>query len=208
MKSLWHNSLEGFRARLASAEPAPGGGSAAAVSAALGVGLLIMAAEISRKKKGTDPAITEALPELQSLLETLSYHADRDIAAYEAYVAARKMPKDTQTEMAERDKALVEALQAATEAPKESAEAALSALRLAKQFALIIPVHILSDVLAGAELISGGLVASLAMLQTNIRIMKDADDKARYKETKQAIEKETFDLLAEIRKEINARLEA
>ena len=50
-ETLWGAGLAEFRDATASAEPTPGGGSVAGVSATLGLGLVIMALEISAKRK-------------------------------------------------------------------------------------------------------------------------------------------------------------
>jgi formiminotetrahydrofolate cyclodeaminase len=60
--TLWDLRLNDFREATASGQPTPGGGSVAGVSATLGLGLVIMALEISSKRKDAiQPEETQAL---------------------------------------------------------------------------------------------------------------------------------------------------
>lgn len=170
--SIWNEELRTFRDRVASADPAPGGGSAAMVGAALGCGLVIMAVEISAAKN-SGPELDRALLDLKKLLLKISAHADLDISAYEGYVAARRMPKSTLEEESARSAALNSALQAAAEAPVLALEDCLLALEAAERIRPLVSAGVLSDVGAGAALLFGGIEAALFTLDSNIRLMKD-----------------------------------
>ncbi|MBI4266706.1 MAG: cyclodeaminase/cyclohydrolase family protein [Acidobacteria bacterium] len=82
---------------LAASEPAPGGGSAAALAGAVGVSLLIMVAGLQKTKSGTPEEaadLTEASARLRPLREALTALVDQDSDAYAAVVAARRLPRD------------------------------------------------------------------------------------------------------------------
>ncbi len=121
-ESLWTAGLAEFRDATASAEPTPGGGSVASVSATLGLGLVIMALEISAKRKDAVRAdeATALIAEARGLMERLSGDADADVRAFRAYMAALKLPKLTDEEKERRKKALAAASRGATEAPLEA----------------------------------------------------------------------------------------
>lgn len=178
--SIWQENLGEFRDRLASPSPAPGGGAGAMVGAVLGAGLLIMAAEIAFAREGASPSLKKSVAELRDILDRLSAHADEDIAVYESYVYARKLPRGTEEEKEIRSAALMEALSRAADAPAAAIKDALLALAVAEELAVIVPPGVLSDIGAGAALLFGGVQASLFTLDSNIRLMKDPAKKHEF----------------------------
>jgi formiminotetrahydrofolate cyclodeaminase len=118
-ETLWSANLAEFREAAASAEPTPGGGSVAGVSATLGLGLVIMALEISsRRKDAVRPEDALGVIETaRTLMGALSGDADEDIRAFRAYMAALKLPKLSDDERARRKEALQAASHRATKAP-------------------------------------------------------------------------------------------
>src|SRR5205809_5611879 len=78
---------------LASTAAVPGGGSAAALAAAMGAALVSMVAKLSAKKARTDEiraALTGLVPELDQLAERLLELSQDDIDAYRAVIDGRK----------------------------------------------------------------------------------------------------------------------
>jgi formiminotetrahydrofolate cyclodeaminase len=130
--------LEDFIERLASAEPVPGGGSASAVAAALGAGLVAMVAALSagRPKYAEHEAVHAAAGargrELADRFLTL---ADRDAEAYAEFAAALKLPKGTPDEQAARSTALKAAARIAAEVPLTCVEACRELVAAAEQLA-------------------------------------------------------------------------
>src|SRR4051812_21894107 len=104
--TLWNQSLSTFRDAIASTEPTPGGGSVSMVSATFGLGLVIMALEITAKKPeaGGESALEELIEESRELLDELSAHADEDVTVFQAYMAAFRLPKATEEEKTARKK--------------------------------------------------------------------------------------------------------
>lgn len=106
-----------FLDSVASSAPAPGGGSAAAWSGALGCALGAMVCELSigRKKYAEFEAeLVAARDVLNSLRAELSLAVDSDAAAYDAVSDAYKAPKD---DMDARSQLIQKALIAAANSP-------------------------------------------------------------------------------------------
>jgi formiminotetrahydrofolate cyclodeaminase len=113
---------------LASAAPVPGGGSASAVAASLGAGLVAMVASLSegRPKYAAHAGLHRHSQEVGSRLSGRFLNlADEDADAYADFAAAMKLPKETDEEKATRRAALSIAARRAAEVPLLTVEACL-----------------------------------------------------------------------------------
>jgi len=111
-----------FEDKLASSEPVPGGGSASAIAASMAASLRAMVSRLSTDRpKYADYAATHAraLEVGDSARARLLVLADDDARAYGAYQAARKMPRETESEQQAREHASQTAARGASEAPLE-----------------------------------------------------------------------------------------
>jgi len=127
-------SIDDLLDAIASPSPTPGGGTVSAICAALSVALSRMVANLARGKEGYE----SAQGELASLEERASRLQDRlrelaaeDAAAYDAVVAAMRMPRTTDEERARRVEAMQAAYRKAAEVPLETVERSLEALEIA-----------------------------------------------------------------------------
>lgn len=119
-------TLDGFVDLLASATPAPGGGSASAIAASLGASLVAMVGRLSEgREKYAAHAATHAwaIAAATELADRLLRLADEDAAAYDAFAAAMKLPRETDDEKAARTAAIRRAAVVASEVPLRTVEA-------------------------------------------------------------------------------------
>jgi formiminotetrahydrofolate cyclodeaminase len=123
---------------LASGEPVPGGGAAAAIAGSLGAALVAMVANLSegRPRYAEHAALhARAIPAAQELADRLLTLADEDAEAFAGYGAAMKLPRGTDEERAIRAAAIQEAALAATLSPLRTVEASLEVVALAEELA-------------------------------------------------------------------------
>lgn len=121
-------SLDAFTQRLASAEPVPGGGSASAVAASLGAGLVAMVARLSTgrpKYAEHEDLLAWAIETGEWLRTRFLALADEDAASYAAFSAAMKLPRTTDEEIAARKAAMSDAARVAAEIPLACVEECL-----------------------------------------------------------------------------------
>ncbi|HHV78249.1 MAG TPA: cyclodeaminase/cyclohydrolase family protein [Firmicutes bacterium] len=114
--------LGDFLEQLASASPVPGGGAASALAGAAAAALVSMVANLTlgRKKFETHKVVMEeVLARSETLRRELLKLADRDMAAFQAVMAAYRMPKDTAAERAQRDERIQACLKEAATVPAE-----------------------------------------------------------------------------------------
>ena len=130
---LVDQQIGGFIDLLASDAPAPGGGSTAALSAAMGVALTQMVAglTVGRPKYAEHEDLAlRIITDAVKLRKQLTDAIDKDTEAYNAVNAVFSMPKSTDGEKAARKDAMQNALRAATLVPLDVMELTLSALEL------------------------------------------------------------------------------
>jgi glutamate formiminotransferase/formiminotetrahydrofolate cyclodeaminase len=115
-------SVRGFVELLGSRTPAPGGGSAAALVAAMGAALGAMVGWMTygkRKFEDKDAVMRRLIPPLDEAMKALLPLVDRDTRAFDAYLAAVGMPKGTAEEKDARQRAMQEGLKSAVQVPLE-----------------------------------------------------------------------------------------
>ncbi len=130
---LTDKPVTNFLDELASNAPAPGGGSVASLSGALGAALVSMVCNLTLGKKGYEDVqddIQELLAQSEALRKELTDLLEADVAAYTGYSIAAKMPRESDEQKAERVEAMQAALQVATDVPLRIAEAAVKVMDL------------------------------------------------------------------------------
>jgi formiminotetrahydrofolate cyclodeaminase len=100
---------------------------------------------------------------------------DRDSDAYDAVVAAFRLPKTSEDEKTERTARIQDALRSATEAPLEVMRACLDAIHLAETIAGLGNASAASDVEVGLELLGAGLRGAGVNVEINLTSLKDQD---------------------------------
>ena len=174
--------LERFVAALATEEPVPGGGSAAAVAGALGAALVVMVARLTRgRERYAEHEATAAEVELAAdrlRLELLEL-ADRDAAAYGRFVAARRLPRGSEAERERRRATMHEAAREAVRVPLRVAAATTAVLSLAHRLAEGSNPNAVSDVGAAALFAGAALRAAALNVRINLPALEKDDPLAR-----------------------------
>lgn len=175
---LTAHSVSDLLAAFRSAEPTPGGGSAAALAGAVGASLLAMVAGLPKPNTANDAdrhhlhSIGEQCTTLARRLEAL---IDRDSEAYELVVSAFRMPKATDEEKARRTAAIQDALRAATDAPLEVMRHCADGLRAAPVVSALGNPNAASDVAVAIGMLRAGLRGAEENVAINLGSVKDAE---------------------------------
>jgi formiminotetrahydrofolate cyclodeaminase len=173
---LAEQSLTEVLDAFASSAPTPGGGSAAALAGALGASLLAMVAALPKTKtnapeeRASLDAARATLLELRGRLIDL---IDRDAAAYDAVVAAYRLPKATDDEKARRRTAIQDALKLASEVPLETCLAVNEVLREGATVADAGNPSARTDVAVAFQFLTTASQGALFNIEANIGSVND-----------------------------------
>ncbi len=155
----------------------PGGGSVSAFAGALAASLGQMVAGLSRKKKsqgGFVDQLSVALDEMRKTAEELAEAIDRDAVAYDAVMAAFKLPQGNAQETRQRDEAIQKATKGAAEVPLEVAERTVALFERLGQLESIVAASMRSDLQVARLMAGAGARGALANVEVNLDGLKDA----------------------------------
>ena len=187
---LTERSVSDLLAAFRSSDPTPGGGSAAALSGAVGASLLAMVAGLARPQADSDDDVArlqQAGTRCVDLALQLERLIDRDAEAYDLVVGAYRLPKATDEEKAARTAAIQAALKAATEAPLEVMRLCREALTLAPVVGSLGNANASSDVKVAGGLLRAGLDGARENVDINLGSVKDVSYVQRVRDESMAL---------------------
>ena len=169
-------SITEFLAELSSRSPTPGGGSAAALSGAIGASLVCMVCNLTvgkEKYKAVEAEMQDILGKAERLRDALLGQIPADIAAYNGVAAASKLPRNTDEEKAARTAALQQALKNATQPPLEIARLCAQVMELCRPVGEKGNVSAVSDAGVGIAVAEAGLRSAALNVKINLGLIKD-----------------------------------
>lgn len=183
--SVWTQRLAEFRAATAARQPTPGCGAAAAVTADIGLALVLKGLRIS-EAHGSDPVRHELLQAAEALLGRPGAFADDDMQAFDDYLSAARHGEVEDKQAAARQACAV---------PLALAHCCLEALELAVDAWPRTDPIVQSDVQAGAVLIHAGLSAALINVDADMASLDDAAAQDQVGRTRRRLQSEGDALL-------------
>ena len=167
-----------FAALLASGSPVPGGGGAAALTAALGTALGSMVGALTMGKKSYAPVeeeIEAAMTTLEALRLQLLDMVQKDAEGFEPLAAAYRLPKDAP----DRDAVLEAATLRACQAPVEMMELCCRAMDQVAVMAEKGSRLAVSDAGCGVALLKAGLDAAALNVYINTKSLRNREEAER-----------------------------
>jgi len=170
----WRTAGRVLGEALSNTDATPGGGSAAAVSGAMGCGLGQMALGITLKSKKLDaakrPELERAHAALGELRARFDVLAGDDAEAFDRFMAAMSLPKDDPG----RAVKMQDALKHAAEVPLKTAQAAAGALAVARAAAPLAGAAVVSDMNCAMHLLKAAALCAAENVRINLGGIKDA----------------------------------
>ena len=206
---MYQDNLKKYLDDLASKKPAPGGGSAAALTAATGAALISMVANFTigkEKYKTAEEQIKEALSSSEAIREKLMSLVDEDVAAYKKVSQAYNLPKDSPEDKRKRQQAIQEGLKEALASPLEVCKCCHQAVKLCPIIAEKGNVNLISDVGVAVALLESGFESALLNVEINLKNIKDEQFILGIREILEPMEKEVDAISQEVTSEVKKNL--
>ncbi len=165
-----------FLDELAAATPTPGGGSAAAHAGAMGAALVAMVARLTIGKKkysSVEAQMNEILIQAERLRLELTAAEGEDSAAFEAVMAAFKLPKDTPEQEKNRAEAIENATLLASQVPLKVANKSVSVMALAERVVALGNLNAISDGASAAAMARAAVTSAGYNVRINLNGLAD-----------------------------------
>ena len=175
---LMKKTVNAFLDELASSSPAPGGGSVAALSGALGAALTTMVCNLTLGKKkyaDVEEEISGVKSQAEKLLAMFVDLVDRDTLAFNKVMEAFGLPKDGEAQQALRLAAIQAATKEATLVPLEVMKHCIDAMALAQQVASSGNLNSVSDAGVSAQMLNAACEGAALNVKINLASLADSD---------------------------------
>ena len=189
-------TVSDFIDETSSESPAPGGGSVAAVCGSLGAALCAMVGNLTVGKKKMESvwdACDKASARAQQLKDAFLQDIDRDTDAFNAFMAAMRLPSGSEAEKATRRQAIIEATKGAILVPFSVLERTPAVIEVAAEMLEKGNPNAASDAATAAACACACAEGALYNVLVN---MKDFDGDPAWA---QDLRKKSLDLIDEVR---------
>jgi glutamate formiminotransferase/formiminotetrahydrofolate cyclodeaminase len=169
-----------FLEDLASEQPTPGGGSAAAYTAAEAAALVAMVGRVTIGKKKyieVEDLMKQVVEEVDRLRAQLTMCVKEDAEAFNGFLEAVRLPKDTDKEKADRIAAMESATINAARVPLRVAALANRVLEISLQAAENGNVNAISDAASAANLAIAAIRSAALNVKINLKSLVDSEVK-------------------------------
>jgi formiminotetrahydrofolate cyclodeaminase len=163
------NSIEKYIDDLSAKLPAPGGGSAAALTGAMGVSLIIMVLSYTigkEKYKEFEEELIKAQDEAKELKQKLSNLIDKDVEAYKKVALSFSSQDGTIKEKTLKDASIV---------PIEICNCCYESMRICRKIIDKSNKNLISDIAVAVEFLQAAYNSALFNIRTNLKDIKDKE---------------------------------
>lgn len=171
-------AIKEFIDLLASKEPAPGGGSAAALVGSIGVALSSMVANLTigkEKFKDKEKLMKEIVQKNEKLQKELLELIEKDAEAFNKVADALKLPKNNPEEKEKRKETLENALKEASLVPLEVMKKSLEALKILENTLGNSTPNAVSDIGVSALCLKSAIQSAWLNVKINLVSIRDKD---------------------------------
>ncbi|MGM9474093.1 cyclodeaminase/cyclohydrolase family protein [Pseudarthrobacter sp. YS3] len=183
-------TINDYLARLASREPTPGGGAAAALHAAQGAALVAMVARYTTGAKYEQHAepVARIISSADGLVAQALLLADADQHAFQGVIDAYKLPAGTDGLKAARTASIQDALVQAAKTPADLILVAGAVVDLATELFEVANANVISDIAAAVDAARAAATTARVNIDINVVAIKDTETRSRLAEKTDGLE--------------------
>jgi len=197
-----------FLDSLAAGTPTPGGGSAAAYAGSAAASLVSMMARLTVGKKkyaAVETRMWQIIDQAEALRAKLLETMQQDSSAFEAWMAANRLPKETEEQQSIRAAAVEQATKTAIEVPLQTAAQSLDTMKLAREVAEDGNLNAISDAGSAGELALTAITAAGYNVRINAPGLLDRDAADAYIRRAREIETQARETITSLRAILSTR---
>ncbi len=171
-------SVKDFLAKTAGNDPVPGGGSIAALNAAIASALTEMVANLTigkKKYEDKEGLMKKIVAITENYRASFMKDIDADSEAYNNVFAAFKLPKETDEEKIERNNQIQEATKIAAEIPMEVARKAVDIMDVITQVADHGNQNAITDACVAIMTARTAAISAILNVKINLSSIKDIE---------------------------------
>lgn len=201
-------TINDYLARLASREPTPGGGAAAALHAAQGAALVAMVARYTTGTKYEQHAdlVTRIISRADGLVAQAARLADADQHAFQGVIDAYKLPSGTDGLKAARTASIQDALVQAAKTPADLILVAGAVVELATELFEVANANVISDIAAAVDAARAAATTARVNIDINVVAIKDTETRSRLAEQTDGLEDKIILAADELVKRVRERI--
>ncbi|RYL93332.1 methenyltetrahydrofolate cyclohydrolase [Sporolactobacillus sp. THM19-2] len=172
---VFDQTLRQFIEASGSKSPVPGGGSVAAVSAALGASMGAMVARLTSglKYHSVSERMNEIIRQMEAAIQTFEHFAAEDMDSFKAFMDALHLPKVTDEQRADRTSALQKAAIHAAEIPISLMTECRDTAQILAASAELFNKNVKSDLGVAVILLEASAQSAWLTAQINFKYIKD-----------------------------------
>ncbi|MGZ4106827.1 MAG: cyclodeaminase/cyclohydrolase family protein, partial [Tumebacillaceae bacterium] len=208
--STFDQTIRTFVTAAASKSPTPGGGSIAALVTALGASMTSMVGNLTRGAKfaEVEAEMSAVVEQMLATIKQSEELLEADMASFDGYMAALKLPKDTDEQKQARSAALQTAATESTEVPLRLAALCRDALRHTQTIAETANKNVISDLGIAALLLEAAAQSALLTVDMNLPGLKNVEARTAFETERHAIAEEAVAIKDSVVITVRQRLSA
>jgi formiminotetrahydrofolate cyclodeaminase len=171
-------TIKEYLEKTASNTAVPGGGSGAALGAAVAASLVEMVAKLTIGKKGfeeVEAQMKKIIKRASESRQKLTEQIDRDSDAYNQVMTAFKLPQETEADKKLRSETIQNGLKQAALVPLGVAQVALTIIELARTVVAKGNKNAVTDGAVGVMMARTAAMGALFNVKINLSAIKDSD---------------------------------
>ncbi|MDR9853918.1 cyclodeaminase/cyclohydrolase family protein [Paenibacillus sp. VCA1] len=205
---VFDQTVRRFLQAAASSAPTPGGGSVAALAAALGASMGSMVANITSGPKFE--SVREKMADIVKLMEAAMAEAElflkKDMESFNGYMAALALPKGTDEEKRHRSVALQQAAVQAASVPLHLMKRCLEIMSALAGVTVQVNKNVISDLGIALLMLDAAVQSAWITVEINLGSMKDDGVRTSFEETGTELSARSAELKEQVLQQIRKRL--